>query len=76
MKRVLEETVDGRVIGGLTITKIVREHVPVTMSRDGGSFGTLVDAHIDAALRRGDEVQSFTVDIDPDYWKTLEESFR
>lgn len=64
-----------RFIGDITITKLVRENIPVKASTDGGSFGTLVDAHILQCLEDGEDVTELTIAIQPDHWEEMKLSF-
>lgn len=68
------QPVQGPFIGGMTVTKIVREHIPF---QAGGqdSFGQMVDSMIEQSLKRGDEVQSITVDIEEQHWNAMRADF-
>lgn len=77
-KKFIHEATYGeeRFIGDITITKLVRENVGIKASSDGGSFGTLVDAHIEQCLERGEDMTELTIAITPDHWEELKLSFR
>lgn len=66
------------VVGGLTITKVVREHVPLSRPRSGfgETFGQAVDAALAMAAQNGEEVQSFEVQIDEGFWAEYAETLR
>lgn len=55
----------------LTITKIIREHVPLVSSTNGSSIGNMVDAYIAAAIENGDECQSIEINLEPSQWQEL-----
>jgi hypothetical protein len=70
MKRTVDTIDAAPSVGGLTITKVVKEHIPLTLPREGygETFGQVIDAHLDDCLVRGDVVQSFTIEINEEYW--------
>ena len=65
------ETVSGEVnqpsIGGIEITKVVRQFIPI---KSGGlmTIGEIVDGHLKNCALNGDEVQQFSLNLEPDYW--------
>lgn len=65
---------EGPIAGHLVITKVVREHVPLTANGSGGSIGNMVDDLLLLAAQNGDEVQSFELEITPEYWTKLRNS--
>lgn len=58
----------GPQIGGIVLTKVVREHIPL-FGGSGGTFGDAVDQALSQAAGNGEEVQSFEVQITDDYWR-------
>lgn len=64
-------------VAHLTITKVVREHIPFATEREaGGTFGEVLDEHLIQQALAGHEVQSFEVEIDPKYWASFAEDIR
>lgn len=61
----------GEPIGGFEIKKIVRQHEPVYASQDGGTFGQTLDGLLSMAARNGDEVQSITLEVNPEWWENF-----
>lgn len=50
----------------VVITKIVREFQPLTVERHGLSVGQQIDAHVQRAIDKGEEVQAVTLQFDPE----------
>jgi hypothetical protein len=66
-----ETVVQDTTIGGLEVTKIVREYVPIAFSTDGLSYGMLIDRTIEQAMEEGQEIQTMTLTFSPDEWNRL-----
>ncbi len=54
-------------IGGITIEKVVREHIPVHAGGDM-SFGRMIDGHLEETAMACETVRSVTVEINEDAW--------
>lgn len=58
--------------GGLTITKVIREHIPLYVRKGyGETIGSQIDAAIAQAVAQGDEIQEVTVGFDPEQWRLM-----
>lgn len=63
----------GPEIGGLVLTKVVREHIPL-FGGGSGTFGQAVDDALRMAAQNGEMVQSFEVHINEDHWQDFARS--
>lgn len=56
----------------LTVTKVVREHVPLHIRPGyGETLGQMIDAHIAACIDKGDEISSVTLEFSPEQFNAL-----
>lgn len=57
------------VIGGITVTKIIKEHHSI-VARDGeeSSIGTIVDKQLATMAANGDILQDIAINLNPEYW--------
>lgn len=58
----------GPQIGGLVLTKVVHEHIPL-FGGGSGTFGQAVDQALLMAAQNGEIVQSFEVHIEETHWQ-------
>ncbi len=56
----------------LTITKVIRESVPLHVRKGyGESIGQMIDQHIVDCIQRGDEIQEVTLGFSPEQWNAM-----
>lgn len=60
-----------RPIGGMTITRIEREHVPIESSSTGGSVGQYIDEYLARAASEGASIQTVEIYFEPDQWSEV-----
>lgn len=61
-----------RPLGLITVTKIVRERIPLLPAIDGHhSVGTLIDEHLARMAAHGECVQTVTLDMEVEQWEEL-----
>lgn len=66
------ETSQGPASAHLTVTKVVRESIPLHVRTGyGETVGQMIDAHIAQALAQGDEVQEVTLGFDTEQWNAM-----
>lgn len=59
-------------LGVITVTKIVRERIPLLPATDGHhSVGSLIDEHLARMAAQGECVQTVTLDMDVAQWEEL-----
>jgi len=59
-----------RGVGGFVITKVVRQHVPITQGKNGDyTFGQILDQQLESAALAGDEIREVTLEINEDVWQ-------
>jgi len=61
-----------RPLGGLTITRIVTERLPIAASSEGNlSIGQVIDEHLSQAAQRGESIQTVRLDFEPERWEEI-----
>ena len=61
-----------RPLGMITVTKIVRDRIPLLPAIDGHhSVGTLIDEHLARMAAQGECVQTVTLDFHVEQWEEL-----
>jgi hypothetical protein len=63
-----------RPIGGITVTRIIRESHPIETSSHGGSIGNYVDEYLARAASEGAEIQTVELHFEPEQWREIAES--
>jgi hypothetical protein len=58
-----------KVVGMIELTKVVREHVPLIEDQDGNTFGMILDNVLRDAALNGEEIQTFTLNMEKDDWQ-------
>ena len=61
-----------RPMGMITVTKIVKERIPLLPATDGHySVGSLIDEHLARMAAQGECVQTVTLDMEIEEWEEL-----
>lgn len=60
----------------MNVRKIITDHVPLIPSKDGESYGDIVNNYIATAIEDGEEIQSFEIEFDSDGWEALKADYR
>lgn len=70
-----DEDTSQPIIAGFEIKKVVREYVTI---RGGGAstFGELLDANLKIMALNGDEVQTVSLEVNPDAWNEYSQAIR
>lgn len=56
-------------IGGIVVTKVVHEHVPVTIGNAGSStVGELIDRQLTTIAKQGGTVQKIEFHVNEEFW--------
>jgi len=60
-------------LGGITLTRIVREHIPMQVDDSNGihTVGSFIDEHLASSASRGESIQSVELNFEPDQWEAL-----
>jgi hypothetical protein len=64
-----EQATDEKPVAFIEITKIVREERPIMGSTNGLGYGAYVDQVLKDAALKGEDIQSFTININEDAWR-------
>ena len=61
-------------LGGLTITKVVREHQPIELDEDSGlhTLGQVLDASISNRLKEGETIQDIAFHFDTENHESMQ----
>ena len=64
------EQMGERIIGGIVITKVVHEHVPIEASSTGhNSIGSLIDRQLAEQAKQGSVIQKIELELNEDFWR-------
>jgi len=60
------ESPNSRAIGGITITKVIREHLPLKTDPNGSfkTIGQLLDENLHSRLQEGEQIQDIAFHFD------------
>ncbi len=59
------------VMGYIDLKVVTHIEFPIMRALDGGSIGSLVDAHLADCVHDGMQVEEFTLSIKPEAWKDV-----
>lgn len=63
-----------RPLGGITVTRIVREHQIIESSSTGGTIGNYVDEFLARAAAEGHSIQTVELNFEPEQWAEIAET--
>jgi 3-oxoacyl-ACP reductase-like protein len=60
---------DEKVVGGITITKVIKDHQTI-VAREGEetTIGELVDRQLSQLAINGETIQDIQLEVNPEYW--------
>jgi hypothetical protein len=66
------EAMGERQIGGIILTKVVHEHVPIIASDTGhNSIGSLIDRQLAQQAKEGVIIQAIKLEVDEEFWQEV-----
>lgn len=75
-KATTRETPRGRIIGDLTISKVIHEHTEIRSSAESGlTIGNLVDQRVAEMLRSGTVVREIRLEFSEESWTEMLREF-